>query len=88
MLAIEEAKRTIGDYKLKTSPIFDLSEKRTTLASKYKEILNCRKKVHVKVYFKLYIRTILYYLYAKSIRNFFSQNAFNNSFITCKKVLI
>ncbi|XP_020280668.1 cilia- and flagella-associated protein 44 [Pseudomyrmex gracilis] len=46
MLAIEEAKRTIGDYKLKSSPIFDLSEKRVTLASKYKEILNCRKKLY------------------------------------------
>ncbi|XP_011636228.1 uncharacterized protein LOC105426623 [Pogonomyrmex barbatus] len=47
MLAIEEAKRTIGDYKLKTSPTFDLlSKDRDTLFSKYKELLNCRKKVY------------------------------------------
>lgn len=46
VFAIEEAKRTIGDYKLKTSSAFNLlSEERDTLFSKYKELLNCRKKV-------------------------------------------
>ncbi|EGI64268.1 WD repeat-containing protein 52 [Acromyrmex echinatior] len=47
VLAIEEAKRTIGDYKLKTSSVFNLqSEERDTLFSKYKELLNCRKKLY------------------------------------------
>ncbi|XP_018302310.1 uncharacterized protein [Mycetomoellerius zeteki] len=47
VLAIEEAKRTIGDYKLKTSSTFNLlSEERDTLFSKYKELLNCRKKLY------------------------------------------
>ncbi|XP_070529333.1 cilia- and flagella-associated protein 44 isoform X2 [Cardiocondyla obscurior] len=47
MSAIEEAKRTIGDYKLKTSSTFDLlSEKRDTLLSKHKELLNCRKRLY------------------------------------------
>ena len=45
VLAIEEAKRTIGDYKLKTSSVFLLSEERDTLFSKYKKLLKCRKKV-------------------------------------------
>lgn len=46
VFAIEEAKRTIGDYKLKTSsPSKLLPEEQDTLFSKYKELLNCRKKV-------------------------------------------
>ncbi|XP_029161342.1 cilia- and flagella-associated protein 44 isoform X2 [Nylanderia fulva] len=45
--AIEEAKKTIGDYKLKTSSTFSLlSEERDTLFSKYKQLLNCRKKLY------------------------------------------
>lgn len=48
IFAIEEAKKTIGDYKLKTSPTFSLlSEERDTLFSKYKQLLNCRKKVRI-----------------------------------------
>ncbi|KYN07248.1 WD repeat-containing protein 52 [Cyphomyrmex costatus] len=47
VLTIEEAKKTIGDYKLKTSAVFNLmSEERDTLFSKYKELLNCRKKLY------------------------------------------
>ncbi|XP_011859838.1 PREDICTED: uncharacterized protein LOC105557260 isoform X2 [Vollenhovia emeryi] len=47
VLAIEEAKRTIGDYKLKTSSSYNLlSEERDTLSSKYKELLNSRKKLY------------------------------------------
>lgn len=55
---IEEAKRSMGDYKFKTSSEFNLlSEERDTVFSKYKELLNCRKKVcilyvYVKKYFK------------------------------------
>lgn len=46
IIAIEEAKRTIGDYKLKTSLTFDsLSETRDTLLSKHRELFNCWKKV-------------------------------------------
>lgn len=48
IVAIEEAKRTIGDYKLKTSLTFDsLSGERDTLLSKYKELFNCWKKVRI-----------------------------------------
>lgn len=54
LAAIEEARKTIGDYKLKTSPAFDLlSEERDTLFSKYKQLLNCRKKV-CTIYWHLY----------------------------------
>lgn len=43
---IEEARKTVGDYKLKTSSTFNLlSEERDTLFSKYKQLLNCQKKV-------------------------------------------
>lgn len=43
---IEEAKRTIGDYKLKTSSTINLlSDERDTILSKYNELLKCRKKV-------------------------------------------
>lgn len=46
IIAIEEAKKTIGDYKLKTSLTFDsLSVGRDTLLSKHKELFNCWKKV-------------------------------------------
>jgi len=46
ILAIEEAKRTIGDYKLKTSSTFNwLLKEQDFLFLKYKELLNCRKKV-------------------------------------------
>lgn len=46
IFAIEEAKKTIGDYKLKTSSTFNLlSDERDTLFSKYKQLLNCREKV-------------------------------------------
>lgn len=46
IFAIEEARKTIGDYKLKTSSTFNLlSEERDTLFSKYKQLLNCQKKV-------------------------------------------
>lgn len=46
IFAIEEARKTIGDYKLKTSSTFNLlSEKRETLFSKYKQLLKCQKKV-------------------------------------------
>ncbi|XP_019696509.1 uncharacterized protein LOC105182290 [Harpegnathos saltator] len=45
--AIEEAKRTIGDYKLKTLSTFDsLSEERDTLLSKHRELFNCWKKLY------------------------------------------
>ncbi|KYN44488.1 WD repeat-containing protein 52 [Trachymyrmex septentrionalis] len=47
VLAIEQAKRTIGDYKLKTSSVFNLlSEERDSIFLKYKELLNCRKKLY------------------------------------------
>ncbi|EFN70133.1 WD repeat-containing protein 52 [Camponotus floridanus] len=46
IFAIEEARKTIGDYKLKTSSTFNLlSEERDTLFSKYKQLLNCQKKI-------------------------------------------
>ncbi|XP_067210276.1 cilia- and flagella-associated protein 44 isoform X2 [Linepithema humile] len=44
---IEEATRTIGDYKLKTSLTVNLlSDERDTIFSKYKELLHCRKKLY------------------------------------------
>ncbi|XP_014472910.1 PREDICTED: cilia- and flagella-associated protein 44 [Dinoponera quadriceps] len=47
IVAIEEAKGTIGDYKLKTSLTFDLlSEERDALFSKHKELFNCWKKLY------------------------------------------
>jgi len=46
---MEEAEKAIGDYKLKTSSIFNLLEERGTLFSKYEELLNCRKKVCTSV---------------------------------------
>ncbi|XP_072743964.1 cilia- and flagella-associated protein 44 [Anoplolepis gracilipes] len=47
MFVIEEARKTIGDYKLKTSSTFNLlSEERETLFLKYKQLLNCRKKLY------------------------------------------
>ncbi|XP_025994269.1 cilia- and flagella-associated protein 44 isoform X2 [Solenopsis invicta] len=46
IFAIDEAKKAIGDYKLKTSSTFNLSEERDTLSSKYEELLNCRKKLY------------------------------------------
>ncbi|XP_050459151.1 cilia- and flagella-associated protein 44 isoform X5 [Cataglyphis hispanica] len=46
IFAIEEARKTIGDYKLKTSSTFNLlSEERDTLFSKYKQLLKCQKKI-------------------------------------------
>lgn len=46
MYTIEEARETIGDYKLKMSSTFDLlSVKQETIFSKYKELLNCWKGV-------------------------------------------
>lgn len=46
--AIEQAKNTIGDYKLKLSPNYSKSqEKRETTLTKYKEIMDCRKKVQL-----------------------------------------
>ncbi|KAL7301745.1 hypothetical protein TKK_0005740 [Trichogramma kaykai] len=45
--AIEYAKRTIGDYKLKASLDLDL-DKRPTVKSKYKEIIECRRKIHFR----------------------------------------
>jgi len=46
ILAIEEAKRTVGDYKLKTFSTFNLlSKEQDSLFLKHKELLNCRKKV-------------------------------------------
>ncbi|XP_043276979.1 cilia- and flagella-associated protein 44 isoform X2 [Venturia canescens] len=45
--AIERAKNTIGDYKLKAFPNFSQAqEKRETTLTKYKELLDCRKKTH------------------------------------------
>ncbi|XP_070154334.1 cilia- and flagella-associated protein 44 isoform X2 [Polyergus mexicanus] len=47
IFAIEEARKTIGDYKLKTSSTFNLqSEERDTLFSKYKQLLKCQKKLY------------------------------------------
>ncbi|XP_032671308.1 cilia- and flagella-associated protein 44 isoform X3 [Odontomachus brunneus] len=47
IVAIEEAKRTIGDYKLKTSLTFDsLSRKRDALFLKHNELFNCWKKLY------------------------------------------
>ncbi|XP_036151277.1 cilia- and flagella-associated protein 44 [Monomorium pharaonis] len=47
ILVIEEANKTIGDYKLKTSSTFNLlSEERDTISSKYEELLNCQKKLY------------------------------------------
>ncbi|KAG8038727.1 hypothetical protein G9C98_000282, partial [Cotesia typhae] len=49
--AVEEAKKTIGDYKLKISNDFeynkDFKKKRDTTLSKYKQLLDCRKKTHL-----------------------------------------
>ncbi|KAH0534340.1 hypothetical protein KQX54_003166 [Cotesia glomerata] len=49
--AVEEARRTIGDYKLKISNDFeynkDFKQKRDTTLSKYKQLLDCRKKTHL-----------------------------------------
>ncbi|CAB0030340.1 unnamed protein product [Trichogramma brassicae] len=45
--AIEHAKRTIGDYKLKASLDLDL-DKRPTVKSKYKQIIECRRKIHFR----------------------------------------
>ena len=52
--AIEHAKNTIGDYKLKAAlNLDDNVEKRPTVLSKYKQIINCRRKVmiHVLIHF-------------------------------------
>ncbi|XP_023287600.1 uncharacterized protein LOC105700070 isoform X2 [Orussus abietinus] len=47
VLAIAEAKRTIGDYKLKLSSNFSAPpEKRESTLTKYKQLLDCRRKAH------------------------------------------
>lgn len=44
--AIKRAKNTIGDYKLKVFPDFSQTqEERETTLTKYKQLLDCRKKV-------------------------------------------
>lgn len=47
--AVEEAKKTIGDYKLKISNNYNYDENfkvsRDTTLSKHKQLLDCRKKV-------------------------------------------
>lgn len=44
--AIEEAKKTIGDYKLKISTSVDINQENSeTTLTKYKQLLDCRKKV-------------------------------------------
>lgn len=53
--AVEEARKTIGDYKLKISNDFeynkDFKKKRDTTLSKYKQLLDCRKKVTLFYFF-------------------------------------
>ncbi|XP_015588735.2 uncharacterized protein LOC107264707 [Cephus cinctus] len=47
VLAIEEAKETIGNYKLKISPDFNPPKgKRENTLTKYKQFLNSRKRAH------------------------------------------
>ncbi|XP_057334477.1 cilia- and flagella-associated protein 44 isoform X2 [Microplitis mediator] len=49
--AVEEAKKTIGDYKLKISNNYNYNENfkvsRDTTISKHKQLLDCRKKAHL-----------------------------------------
>ncbi|RLU19459.1 hypothetical protein DMN91_008016 [Ooceraea biroi] len=46
VLIMEESEKTIGDYKLKTLSTFNLLEERDISFSKYKELLNCWKKLY------------------------------------------
>ncbi|XP_053983869.1 cilia- and flagella-associated protein 44 [Hylaeus volcanicus] len=43
---LEETKRTIGEYNLKMSTGFNLTMKKETTATKYKQLLDCRNKLH------------------------------------------
>ncbi|XP_015431042.1 PREDICTED: uncharacterized protein LOC107187452 [Dufourea novaeangliae] len=43
---VKKTKRAIGEYNLKTSTGFNLAVKKQTAASKYKELLDCRIKLH------------------------------------------
>uniref|UniRef100_A0A336MUJ4 CSON006942 protein n=1 Tax=Culicoides sonorensis TaxID=179676 RepID=A0A336MUJ4_CULSO len=46
-LKIEEAEKTIGDFKLKTDPVFDSTdEMRDTTLKKFKELLEVRKEIY------------------------------------------
>ena len=45
LLAIEQAKKTIGDYLLKTDSCFMTESSTETILNKYKEIMNCRERV-------------------------------------------
>lgn len=70
IFAIEEARKTIGDYKLKTSSTFNLlSEERDTLFSKYKQLLNCQKKVCAQQR-SIKKKHIVYFNYACLITHF------------------
>lgn len=47
--AIEEAERTIGDYKLKCDPNFLMSEgEEETSLTKYKQLVDVRQEVRIK----------------------------------------
>lgn len=49
-MIIKEAKSTIGDYKLKaTLQVEEDPEKRSTVDSKHREIIECRRKVSSRV---------------------------------------
>lgn len=43
---LEEAKQTIGEYNLKVDVDFSLTRKRETAAIKFKQLMDCRNKLH------------------------------------------
>lgn len=50
--ALEKAKNTIGDYKLKMDPMFNSSDdERDTKLKKFQELLKIRQNVSFKLYF-------------------------------------
>nr|XP_012143308.1 PREDICTED: cilia- and flagella-associated protein 44 isoform X1 [Megachile rotundata] len=43
---LEKAKETIGEFNLKTDTGFNLKKKKETAVEKYKQLLDCRRKLH------------------------------------------
>lgn len=71
---LEKAKLAIGEYNLKMNADFSLTRKKETAAIKYKQLIDCRKKVQ-------FIRDSIEIVIIFNIITFYS-------FTICERILI